>query len=132
RSRLIWILTGSLAAQGLACGSKPAPARPAPPDEDGPAGYRSAPYEDEEEDESLAVEGLRGRLEQADIQAGIEPHADALSRCYTDRVGRDNRYLGGAVELSFVVSPDGSVKTVHLAASDLGAWPMEECMLGVA
>lgn len=91
----------------------------------------TAPEIDEEPDDGLAVQGLRGRLSTQDIQQGFEPRSGELTDCFTRAVGK-RRYLGGAVEFKFVVSREGTVKTVQLQSSDLGAWPMEQCMLRVA
>lgn len=125
------------AGAGAGCGggqkADTAPA-PAADDDDGEdPRYRraSAPGMDEEEDDGLEVEGLLGRLDNYDIQQGVQPHAGALDRCFTENRGK-RRYLGGHVELAFVVGAEGAVDTVHVARSDLGAWPVERCLLEVA
>jgi hypothetical protein len=40
--------------------------------------------------------------------------------------------LGGTVELTWVVAVDGKLSGVRLSQSDLGAWPIERCLLEVA
>ena len=99
---------------------------------EGEDGYHraSAPDIGEGEDDGLQIEGLGGRLDVYDINQGIQPHAGALDRCHTSNQGR-RRYIGGDVELAFVVHPDGKVKNVGLIRSDLGAWPMEQCLLDI-
>ena len=95
-------------------------------------GYRRAATPDLEDgdDDSMQLEGTRGRLDTYDIQEGMRPHVGDLERCYTAKLGQ-RRYVGGDVEFAFVVSRDGTVKQVQILQSDLGAWPMEKCMLEV-
>lgn len=117
-------------------GSSKGAARPdseAKDDDDGLSSRdRSGPDidDDDDDDDGVAIEGLGGRMEVYDIQRGMEPHVQALSDCFTRKVGK-RRYLGGEVEFKFVVHADGSVKTVQMARSDLGDWPMEQCMLDI-
>ncbi|WP_428263855.1 AgmX/PglI C-terminal domain-containing protein [Haliangium sp.] len=118
-----------------ACGSSPPPAAQEPerdPNEGIELDSRraSAPDVGDEDDDGLAVEGLRGRLDPYDIQQGVEPHTRALERCFTkERASR--RYLGGRVVLSFEVTRDGTVDHVHPAESDLGSWTVEQCLIAV-
>lgn len=99
---------------------------------DGEDGYHRASSPDlgEDDDDGLQIEGLGGRLGVYEINQGIQPHAGALDKCHTSNQGR-RRYIGGEVELAFVVHPDGKVKSVRMIRSDLGAWPMEQCLLDV-
>jgi hypothetical protein len=123
----------ALLAAALGCGgSSKGAAKPDTRADDEGQSLRSSPLDDDDDDgdDDLAVEGLRGRMEVYDIQRGMEPHVQALSDCFTRKVGKQ-RYLGGEVEFKFVVHPDGAVKSVQLARSDLGAWPMEQCMLEI-
>lgn len=87
--------------------------------------------DDEGDDGNLQVSGLRGRLDAYDIERGVQPHAAALTACYNGQVGRQ-RYIGGDVELKYLVSKVGEVKQVQLAKSDLGAWHIEKCLLETA
>ncbi|MCG8425524.1 MAG: AgmX/PglI C-terminal domain-containing protein [Proteobacteria bacterium] len=121
----------------LACGG--APAQPAQPEQaavdrssvrDRDSHRATAPDIGEEDHGGLAVSGLRGRLDVYDIREGMRPHSRSLERCYTSRVGQ-RRYLGGDVEFQFAVERDGTVKSVQVLKSDLGAWPVEKCMLEV-
>jgi hypothetical protein len=130
-------LAGAVALGGLAgCGGKSdtsAAKEPSAEEEDGPSGRRGRAPDigEEEDDDELQVEGLRGRLDTYDIQEGVKPHAGAIDKCFTENRGKA-RYLGGNVELLFIVAKDGTVQNVHLSKSDLGAWPIERCLLEVS
>lgn len=87
--------------------------------------------DDGDDDDSLEISGLRGHLDPYDIERGVQPHAGALTGCYNNRVGR-MRYVGGDVELKYLISRAGEVKRVQLAKSDLGAWNIEKCLLEAA
>ncbi len=134
RSPVALVAAFALGLSAAACGSSapPEPTEPTAAGGDDITDRRpSSPgYEDEAEDDGLAVSGLRGRLENYDIQQGVEPHAADLERCFTkERSGR--RYLGGRVELAFTVARDGAVASVHAQQSDLGSWPVERCLIEV-
>jgi len=119
----------ALAPLGGCGGSDKPVAAPEPVEETG--GRRRAPPDDEDEsDDGVEIEGLRGHLERGEIEAGVSPHHDALSTCFTSRVGK-RRFLGGQVELKWLVARDGSVKQVVVTASDLGAWEVEKCLIEV-
>jgi hypothetical protein len=126
RGVLLGGLAGVLAA---ACGGAdrpvagPEPAETAPP--------RSARVADEDPDDGLEVQSTRGRMERADIEAGLAPHARALQDCYLARIGKQ-RWLGGTVELRWDVAGDGVLRGARVVRSDLGSWPVEQCMLEVA
>jgi len=111
-----------------ACGSsgKPAAAQPEPPR---PA--TRVPVEDTEPEDGVVVTTARGRMDPAVVEAGIEPHKEDLGACYTSRVGR-RRWLGGHVSIRWDIKRDGTITAVKLAESDLGAWPIEKCLLDVA
>ena len=61
----------------------------------------------------------------------IAPHAAALESCYKSRLGK-RRWLGGKLELTWDISKDAQITAVRVASSDLGAWPVEKCLLDVA
>lgn len=132
-------MIGAVATAGLAagCGGKGDSAAAREPtagdDGDGPSGRRGMAPDigEEEDDDELQVEGLRGRLDTYDIQEGVKPHAGAIDKCFTANRGKA-RYLGGSVELLFIVARDGTVQNVHLSRSDLGSWPVERCLLEVS
>ena len=87
--------------------------------------------DDDDDDGDLQVSGLKGRLDAYDIERGVQPHAGTLTACYNDQVRR-KRYIGGDVELKYLISKAGEVKRVQLAKSDLGAWNIEKCLLETA
>jgi TonB family protein len=84
-----------------------------------------------DDDSDVEIVGARGRMEVADIEAGFRPHAAQLEACYTEKVGR-RRWLGGQVTLKWWIQKDGTVTQVQIAESDLGAWPVEKCLLDLA
>lgn len=106
-----------------ACGGKP---RPAPP----PAPVTRVPVEDEPDD-GVQLVTTKGHVEPPVVEAAIAPHQGALTSCYTDRVGR-RTWLGGHVVVRWEIAADGSFTKVMLAESDLGAWPVEACLLDIA
>jgi hypothetical protein len=61
----------------------------------------------------------------------VSPRRAELTGCYTERVGK-RRWLGGHVLVRWEVAADGTVERVLLADSDLGAWPIEKCLLDIA
>lgn len=87
--------------------------------------------DDDDDDDGMEVEGLKGHLAPYDIQRGVQKHSAALSSCYHDKLGK-RRYVGGGIEMMFIVKRDGTVKSVHMGKSDLGEWSMEKCLLGAA
>jgi TonB family protein len=114
-----------------ACGgSAPPPAKPVEPAK--PHRTRM-PIEDNEPETEDGVTFVtkHGHMEQAAIQAGLAPHTTELSECYTSRVGR-RRWLGGHVQIHWDINAEGTVTSVKLAESDLGAWAVERCLVEVA
>ena len=117
-----------------ACGGSTQQTATPPPGGDEPRETRRISDEDDDEDDSddgIAIEGGRGVLQEGDINKVITRHSRELERCYLDNVS-GTPYVGGRVELKFRVATDGVVKTVQVASGDLGSWPVEKCMLGVA
>lgn len=86
---------------------------------------------DEDTEDGVELVSTRGHMDPAAVQAGIAPHAAALSACYTEQVGK-RRWLGGKVTIHWDISRAGVLTAVKLAESDLGAWPIEQCLLTVA
>lgn len=111
-----------------ACGGSEKPAIEEP---EADRQVRERPDEDEEEDDGLDVQSTRGKMDPADVSAGIEPHAAALQACYLDKVGAQ-KYLGGKVELKWEVTGEGAITSAQIAWSDLGHWEVEKCMLDLA
>jgi len=117
---------------GLALGACGGSARPVDP---GPS-ISATPLtrvvvEDSELDDGAQVVGARGHLEDAAVDAALAPHRTALTRCYTQKVGR-RTWLGGRVVLRWAVGADGALTSVRITESDLGAWPVESCLLSIA
>jgi TonB family protein len=131
------LLVGRLAAAlsaalAIGCGGGSA-AQPAAKSDDGKT-YRHrtpVPADDDGDDGGLEVEGLRAHLEPEQIAEGVRPHQAALSACYRSQL-RATRFLGGAVELTFVVGEGGTVSDVRLSKADLGSWAVERCLLEIA
>jgi hypothetical protein len=93
-----------------------------------------APQDDDDDDSGpgdVQASGMLGTLQTADIQPVIEKSWNDVETCFTDHAAR-LRYVGGHVELKFRVARDGTVKHVHVAVGDLGAWPVEKCVLELA
>ena len=120
----------SIAGVAFACGGKPPP--PPKPAEPLPAPQaKRVPIEDTEPEDGVTIINAHGRMEPEAVEAGIKPHTDELESCYMTKVGR-RRWLGGHVQLHWDIKKDGTVTSVKLAESDLGAWPLEQCLLEVA
>jgi TonB family protein len=113
-----------------ACGGAGAPARVV----DEPVGDRDAPVrtvDDDEPDDGVEVVSSRGRMDPADIEAGIAPMAAVLEDCFLSRVAKQ-KFLGGRVELRWEIAQDGAVTSAQVAWSDLGSWGVEKCLLDAA
>ena len=112
-----------------ACGgSKPPPPKPPP----APVRQtRTIPVEDTEPEDGVEIVAAHGHMDPAVVEAGLAPHKAELSECYTSRVGK-RRWLGGHVTLHWDINKSGEVTAVKLAESDLGAWPIEKCLLEIA
>jgi TonB family protein len=124
RSIVLW---GLLCACGGAEKKETVPSEPSP----GEGRGQAPPAPDEEEPGDIEVQGLLGRLEPSQIQPVVERHWSDIETCYRTHIGR-HRFIGGHVELKFRVNRDGTVKRVHVLEGDLGAWPVEKCVLEVA
>jgi hypothetical protein len=84
--------------------------------------------EDSDPDDGLEIESTRGKLDQDEIDEGIEPHSEALQDCFLSRAGKA-KWLGGKVEVKWVVANDGTLTSAQIAADDLGSWEVEKCIL---
>ena len=111
-----------------ACGGGARPVEPAPTI--APAPTRVV-VEDSERDDGAQVVGDKGHLEPAAVDAALAPHRAALTRCYTQKVGR-RTWLGGRVVLRWDIAADGTLASARITESDLGAWPVESCLLSIA
>ncbi len=93
---------------------------------------KRVPIEDSEPEDGVTIVNAHGHMEKAAVEAGLAPHHDELSDCYMKKVGR-RRWLGGHVMIHWDIKKDGTVTAVKLMSeSDLGAWPIEKCLLEVA
>jgi len=114
------------AAVVAACGGH-APPHAAP----APAPATRKVVEDAEPDDGVQLTSESGHLDPAAIDAALAPHRAAMSRCYTQKVGQRS-WLGGRVVVQWQVGADGATRSVRITESDLGAWPVESCLLDVA
>jgi hypothetical protein len=87
--------------------------------------------DDSEPDDGVQVVHDKGHMDAAAVDAGLAPHRAALTSCYTQNVGQ-RTWLGGRVVLRWNIEPDGRVARLLLSEGDLGAWPIERCLLEVA
>jgi hypothetical protein len=91
--------------------------------------------DDSEPEEGVTIVNSRGRMDPAVVEAGIAPHKEALSECYTANL-KKRRWLGGQVILWWDINKEGTVTGVHLhdtePGTNLGNWPIEKCILDVA
>lgn len=113
-----------------ACGGSSAPKQPEEPVVSSKPITR-VPVEEPPEEEGVTIINARGRMDQAAIQAGLEPHNQELIDCYMTKVER-RRWLGGHVVLKWDIKKDGTITAIKLVESDLGNWPIEKCLLEVA
>ena len=116
-----------------ACGGKPPPP-PAPPPP--PVHHTTrVPVDDGDDDDGndgVSFVNARGHMEKEAIEAGLQPHSQELADCYMTKVGR-RRWLGGHVKIHWDIKKDGTIASVKLMSeSNLGAWPIEKCLLDVA
>ncbi|MBA3541979.1 MAG: hypothetical protein H0T79_20350, partial [Deltaproteobacteria bacterium] len=81
----------------MGCGSSPK--QVAPPTEISPAKPTRVQIEDDSEPtEGVTFVNQKGRMDEAVIEAGLQPHTAALTDCYMTRVGK-RRWLGGSVQI---------------------------------
>ena len=119
----------------VACGGSPPP-KPPPPKVDPTPHVSRVPVEEDKDDDKqedgVTIVHARGHMDKEKLDAALEPHKDELADCYTKKVGR-RRWLGGHVKIHWDILKDGTVTAVKLMSeSDLGAWPIEKCLLEVA
>jgi hypothetical protein len=115
----------------LGCGGSAPP--PADPAAGGNTPTRTV-IEDSTEDDSgdgVEIVSARGHMDPDAVAAGIAPHAAALEACYTSNLKR-RQWLGGKLQLTWQITKAGDVTSVVVGDSDLGAWSIEKCLLGVA
>lgn len=108
------------------------------PDTEEPAGGRGgsgatpgADDGDDSEPDDIEVQGTKGTFLPGQIEEAIEPHGGALNACYQS-FSKKTKYVGGKLELKYVVGKDATLRHVQVAQSDLGSWTVEKCILDVA
>jgi hypothetical protein len=116
---------GALAA--WACGGKPPAEEPAP--EVSAVPLTRVPVEEDED--GVEIVSGKGHVEPATVEAALAPRRAALTACYLEKLGR-RRWLGGQLTLRWEIAADGTVTRVLLADNDVGAWPIEKCLLDIA
>jgi TonB family protein len=114
-----------------ACGGKPPPQSSPPKEPPKAVANRVVVESDSEPEDGVTIINPHGRMEQKAVEAGLASHREDLSACYMSKVGR-RRWLGGHVVIRWDIKKDGTVTSVKLAESDLGAWPIEKCLIDVA
>jgi hypothetical protein len=125
--RLLVVVVLGLCVAGCG-GSKPTPKVEKPPE---PAHTTRVPVVENEPEDGVELVVSHGHMEPAVVDAGIDPHKGELSDCYTSRLGK-RRWLGGHVMLHWDITKAGNVTAVTIPESDLGAWPVEKCLLEIA
>ena len=119
----------------IGCGSKPpAPPPPKPAEPPPRPAAKRVPIEDSDTDaeDGVTYRNAHGRMENSAIEAGLAPHQGELMDCYLQKVGQ-RRWLGGHVKIHWDIRRDGTITKVKLMSeSNLGAWPIEKCMLDIA
>jgi outer membrane biosynthesis protein TonB len=122
----------ALAAVALAaCGGSDRPAADTTAAQPAVERPRHVSTDDADDSDGLEVEGLQGHLDPAQVDASVHPQLRELDRCYRAEL-RNAKFLGGQITLHFTVGPTGEVSQVAIPESDLGAWPVEKCLLAIA
>jgi hypothetical protein len=119
-------------ASSVGCGSSPPPPPPKPAPPPPPVATRVTVEDTSEPEEGVTIINAKGHMEKEAVEAGLAPHHDELSDCYIKHVGR-RKWLGGHVLIHWDIKKDGTITAVKLMAeTDIGAWPIEKCLLEVA
>lgn len=129
RARARWLSLALLAACG---GGAPDSTEPG----ESRAGGGANPVDgaddgEDSEPDDIEVQGTKGTFQPGQIETSIEPHGDDFAACYQS-FSRKTKYVGGKLELKYVVGKDASLRHVQVAQSNLGSWTVEKCILGVA
>jgi TonB family protein len=69
-----------------------------------------------------------GSLDKEVIRAVVRAHLDEVRECY-DAIGLTQPSARGRLAIKFGISPSGAVQTSCLVSSDLGAPPVDACVL---
>jgi hypothetical protein len=79
---------------------------------------------------AIGVSLTEGPLNRESIQAVITHNFGAIQRCYEERLLEDST-LAGKVVMEWTVGPDGGVRDVEAASSDLSDPAVSGCMIEV-
>jgi hypothetical protein len=115
------------------CGGSPPPKpQPKPEPPPPPVAKRQVVEDSSEPEEGVTIVNAHGHMEKEAVEAGLSPHTSELTDCYMKKVGR-RKWLGGHVLIHWDIKKDGTITAIKLMSeSDLGAWPIEKCLLDVA
>lgn len=78
--------------------------------------------------QDIRVDNGLGTIDGVAVQKVLDEEGAKLNACYLEDA-RTKRYLGGSVRLVVRVDVKGRVKRAEVAASDLGSWETERCLL---
>ena len=90
-----------------------------------------APVTFEPPEQSMTVTGTLGTIPQRKIHQVLEARLGRFQRCFAKAAQRVE-FIGGEVELAFVVDTRGHVTSVHLKQSNVGDRETERCVLEIA
>ena len=79
----------------------------------------------------MEVSGLLGTLDPAAVAPVVERHWRTIEDCFTRGRGAAV-YIGGRLIIGLRIGVDGAVRSARVAGGDLGAWPVERCVLAAA
>lgn len=106
----------------------PKPAAPPPMESEHKMINPLVPGDDDDPD-GMQVEGTLGTLDQGAIQEGLAPSLAPVARCFKSG-SRGKPYLGGEVVVHFRITRQGTIKTLKIVRSSLGAYSIERCIVG--
>ena len=81
--------------------------------------------------QEFRVDGTLGRLDDAAVKKAVADAGGAIESCFRDHAG-DLRYVGGRVVVAARVARDGRTAHAQIVEGDLGAWPVEKCLVDLA
>ena len=127
-TRMSWVIATLLL--GLGCGSTQHPAAEHTDNPDD-IDVEEQSTESPDEDDGMAIEGLRGSFRRDEVDSVMNRAAARFADCYSEALD-DHPYLVGDLALGFTVAPDGSVRDVRTTSATLGSREVEECILDQA
>src|SRR5262245_54036781 len=81
--------------------------------------------------QDFRVDGTLGRLDEAVVQRAVADAESAIEWCLRHPAGGLD-YIGGRGVVAARVSRDGHVNHAQVVDGDLGAWPVEKCLVDLA